>query len=245
MSEELDETYKRRTLGGVLMLVIPAVTIAIVLFIYLGFVVAGQKGHEPTGAETLLTYQACEEARPLIEQRLAHIGLEDAVVEDAPGGFTIATTLPEDARSAATIPQDLALPGTFAVRPLATPTGEPGEAFLTESDIEFATVVQAFLDTPYAMIQLDDEGIKTLRDHMKAHAQEFLSLSVNGQHVTLRKNMPAEEDGQLQLHLSTNPNGSEATDLDKLYYAASAAMSLEYGPLPCDVRLVGSEPAAR
>lgn len=245
MSEELDETHKRRTLGGVLMLIVPVITITIVLFIYLGFVIAGQKGHKPTGESTLLTYQACDEARPLIEQRAEHIGLTDAEFANAPGGFTLTATLPEDARSAATIPEDLALPGTFSVRPLGTPTSEPREPILTEANIEWATVVQAFLDTPHALVQLDEQSIATLRDHMKGHAQEFLSLSANGRHVTLRKNMPAEEEGKLQLHLSTNANGSEATDLDKLYFAASAAMSLEYGPLPCEVRLVSAEPAGQ
>lgn len=226
------------------MLVVPIVSIGLTLLAYLTLGSMGVQGRMPEGGKVAIQMKSCESAVPILEERMTFVGLSNDGLTVAGDEITINTRLPEDERSKESIPLDLAHTGAFEVRPLVE--GGPLDAppILTEADIEYATVVHAFLAPPHVLVQLNKEAAKTLANHMETNFNDYLTLWVDGQRMTTRRNMPAEAEGKLEIHFTTDPENPEVSrsDLDQIYLAARTAMTLEHGPLPCGTEVISVTP---
>ncbi len=232
MTAAPEDATRRGALGLVLM----AVPILSILAVALGYAVLlwyGSAGRPATGAATVITFEACPEARPFIRSRVEAIGLPDAHFGQAPGGFTLSTRLPEQARVAEAIPGTLAKPGRFAVTKLDE-QGDAlgGEPIATEAHIAYATVYMGFLDTPRALVQLEQAQAQALRTWMESNPHKGVAMLIDGERVADRRNMPSEAQGKLELDLVGR------SDLERMDFAAATAIVLDHGPLPCPVSVV-------
>lgn len=223
------EMHKARSIAGLLLLIVPIVSIVTVGIAYLVLFSYGAEGQPASGERVAMRYAACPEAEPLIVARVEKMGLGEAEVRAEADGLTVIATLPAEERVAQAIPATLARTGTMAVRPEDDPDAEP---FVTDAHIEYATVVLPFLDIPYAHVQLDADGAEALRSWMETHPEGATAVWVDGEVVSKRKNMPPEAEGQLSLQLM-----GEVTDLQRLDFAAETGLILDHGPLPCPVTL--------
>jgi hypothetical protein len=100
--------------GGCLVLVAPIVMIGLLVAGYGGLLIAGVVGRPAAGERVSLAFQTCPEARPLLEARVAEMGLGEPVWSELPGGYALDATLPADPEVARDIPATLAAPGELA-----------------------------------------------------------------------------------------------------------------------------------
>jgi hypothetical protein len=232
-----DSLHKRGTLG-LIVLAVPIVSIVVVGAAYVALTTLGHQGRAASGPLTQLHFLGCEEAIPVVRARAEAMGLPELTVEPgAPGSFTVTARLPAEPRTHLAIPGTLAAPGTFALRNIrGGPDGaDEDEPLFTHADIEYATTYLAFLDAPKVHVQLKKEAAIRLRDWMRAHPEDGMGMWIDGERVTVRKNMPPEHYGEVTL------DRVGATDMERMDFAAGAAIELQHGPLPCEVQLLRTQ----
>lgn len=227
-----NDVYQRRGRLGVLMLIVPTVSIALVAGAYGALLWVGSAQQHAEGPEATLRFRGCPEARPWLERRVAHVGLLDAVWVDTDDGYAVTAHLPGRAQVAEALPATLATTGRFEVR---NEPAREGGLHLTPDDIDHATVEMGFLDLPRAVVQLDAPAALALKEAMESEPDGAIALVLDGEVVTRRRNMPSETQGRLALDLGADET---LTDLERVDFAAHAATVIEHGPLPCPVEVV-------
>jgi hypothetical protein len=233
MSDELDAALQRRGTLGLLLLVVPVVSITVVAIAYIVMYSYGLSGRGADGATVRVGFRGCAEAAPLVDRRLAAMGLERLGGGATADGFEVLTRLPVDEHAATFVPDVLARTGRFEIR--AQPEGE---VLATEADVAEATPEMRFLDAPHARVRLALDAAKRLDAWQKAHPQGHVEIRVDGTKVADWKNLPAVEDDELEI------DQVEATIRERIDLAAAVPIVLSDGPLPCDVAVVGVTPAA-
>jgi hypothetical protein len=233
MDQATQDDYQRRGIVGIFLLVMPIVSIIAVGIGYALLLWFGLAGRPAEGTVMRITFAGCPDAQPLVAARIEAMGLPDVAFGETLDGFTVDTRMPTRDDVAEALPATLAQRGTFAILRLTEdgsldPSTPP---IATEANIVEASMSLSFLDTPRARVQLDEASAEALKTWMSEHPAEGLSLQVEGRQVTTRANMPPEAAGELYLDLD------HATDLDRMDFAASAAIVLEHGPLPCDLEV--------
>lgn len=233
MSEEAQQKAARRGLLGLAMLTVPIVGIVVVGISYVVLYSMGAQGRMAEGPQVRIDFEACEQARPILKARVDWMGLPDPVWADTEGAWSVTTRLPAQRPDAPpveeAVPATLAAPGVLEVR-----EGNDGAVLVDRSGVASATVEMTFLDMPRAVVELDEAHAITLRDHMMAHFGDHVSYWLDGQRVMRRDNLPAIEDGRLEIILE-----GEVSDLTRLDFVAATALVVQHGPLPCPVRVLG------
>jgi hypothetical protein len=238
---EPDDSLQHRGTLGLIVLAVPIVSIVVVGLAYIILTSLGQEGRAATGPRTAMHFLGCAEAIPLVRARAEAMGLPDLAVEPTEtGSFRVTARLPAEPRTHLAIPGTLAAPGTFALRGIqGGPDGaDQDEVLFSNADIDYATTYLAFLDAPKVFIQLKKESATRLRDWMRTHPEDGMGMWLDGERVTVRKNMPPEQYGEVTL------DRVGATDMERMDFAAGAAIELQHGPLPCAVELVRTETLA-
>lgn len=229
-SLENDPDLPRRGALGILMLVVPVVSVVLVGAAYVWMAWLGAGGRPASGPVVDVVFRGCPEAQAVVAERVAFMGLADPTFAPQPDGFRLSARFPAEERVIAAIPVTLAATGALVVR-----AGDDGEVLATEADVVDATVVPTFLDVPRAQAQLGLEPGKRLKAHMGAHIDAHISAWLDGDLVTRRKNAPPIDDGQVDLDLPELPAERR---IDR---AAHAAAVLAHGPLPCPVQVASVE----
>lgn len=215
---------------GILMLVVPIVSVLLVGSAYAVMAWFGAAGRPAEGPVVQVTFRACPEAAEVVKARVDFMGLGEPKVTAVPDGFALRARFPVEERVIAAIPATLAARGAFVLR-----AGEDGEVLATEAELADAGVVPTFLDVPRAQVRLAPEAAKALKAHMGAHLDGHLTAWLDGDLVTRRKNAPPIDDGEVDLDL---PELAAEVRIDR---AAHAAVVLAHGPQPCEVVVASVE----
>lgn len=237
--DDLSEAFQRRGAVGIVMMVVPIVSIVAVGLGYAGLMWFGLAVQLPTGPLTTVHFDGCSEAGPLVRARAEQIGLTELELQDSPGGFDLVVRMPTDERVAKGIPATLAAPGRFRVEGLAQDGSPTGEVLVTEADIADSTVYMNFLDAPRAHVILTQEAGRSLRDWQQERPDQGLQLVLDDRKANTLANLPTLTSGTLDLDLPG------ATDLARMDFVAAASVVLAHGPLPCELTVVDVTQAER
>lgn len=222
-------SMQRRGALGILMLVVPVVSIVAVGIGYGLLVWYGASGKPADGDMVRVEFAGCPEAQPVILKRIERIGLPDPVFTPREGGFTLTVKMPSDPHVADDIPATLVAPGVLEIR-----QGERDARLAGPEDVEDVSVSMGFLDAPRTWIKLKPDAAKRLKETMGANMQGHISVWVDGEVVTRRKNAPPIDDGQVDLVLEGQ------ADVNVVTFAAAMGVILSSGPLPCPVSVASS-----
>lgn len=226
MAEPLN--MQRRGALGIIVLVVPIVSIVAVAIGYGLLIWYGAAGHPAEGPMTRVEFHGCPEAQAVVEKRVARMGLPEASFAPIDKGFALTVRMPADEQVAADIPATLAAPGRIEVA-----RGEHDGLIAGPEDIADVSVSMGFMDAPRTWIKLTPQASARLKDAMSADMQGHISIWVDGEVVTRRKNAPPIADGQLDLAAEGQ------ADVNVVAFAAAMGIVLSDGPLPCDVSLAG------
>ncbi len=227
MAEPLN--MQRRGALGIVVLVVPILSILAVGIGYVLLMWYGYTGRPADGAFTRVDFEACPAAQPVIQKRVERIGLADASYAPREKGFSLTVRMPDDDRVAADIPATLAAPGRIEVA-----RGERDGLIAGPEDVEDVSVSMGFMDAPRTWIKLKPAATERLKDAMSADMQGHISIWIDGEVVTRRKNAPPVADGQLDVV----PEGQ--SDVNVVAFAAAMGVILSSGPLPCQVSVVNT-----
>ncbi len=226
-SDPTTEAMQQRGLLGVVVLVVPIVSIVVVGAAYLGLAWMGLQGRDEAGTAVRMAFRGCPAAQEGVAARVAFMGLPDPRFETLEDGFALTTALPPDPEVRASIPVTLSAPGVLVVRP-----EQGGEAVLTRRDIASATVELPFLDAPHAILALSPDGALALQGHMEGHPEDAIAVELDGEVVYKRKNSPSVSGGRLAV------DQPGETDLNRMRFAAHLAAVLQGPALPCQPTVV-------
>jgi hypothetical protein len=229
MAEDDRDPYEPRPTYGCLLLIVPIVLTVGGVIAYFGMFVLGILGRDATGERVEIQFATCPEARTLIADRVALMGLGDPEYRDSEGGFTLVATLPADPVDAAAIPNTLIETGRLEIRDPKAPADAPPVIAGERVD---ASTVHLSVDGVVTLVKLDDQGANALRDHMISHPEGEIAFVLDGETVYTRSNLPAEARGNLEI---LTPG---ATEHEQMRIAAARSVILDAGPLPCPASLV-------
>lgn len=218
---------------AMLMFALPLLGIVVVMSLYGLTILIGMQGRGARGAAVDVTFAGCAEAQPVLAQRLALMGLDDARFSEAPGGFTLRITLPGDPTADANLPTMLARVGDLAIEPL---TG--GAPLLTTADLIGAELRQDITATPWTVLKLAPETALAVAKRLNADPVARYAVRIDGQTV-----------GHLEARAGASVDGVEylpdaESDLARLYAAADQWIVLAEGPLPCPLTVRDVQPVA-
>ncbi len=220
-----DPRLKQRPIWGLLILILPIVGVLVVFALYAGMWAIGISGRAASGPRATLTFDGCPQARPLLEARLADMGLDDAAWTDTPGGFAVEVSLTGDPDVDARIPRTLAMPGALEIR-----GGD--EALATNIDVVEASVRLDLLMVPSVLVKVGPEAAARVKEHVRANPGGQLRFLVDGVDVGGQSNLEPVAVGDLELA----PDGYDVSlDRERMHAVAAWSVVLDHGPLPCAV----------
>lgn len=207
-------------------LVILAAPVVLLVFVATAYAVLlgfGLAGRAAGGEHRTVSFRACPDARPVIEARVADVGLTDAVFADVPGGFTLSATLPADPAVADALPATLARPGHLEVR-------HGDEVLLTDADVVDAGVRLDMVMIPSTLLRLSPEAARRVTAWREAHHPDgVLEYVLDGAVIGTQQAQYPVEPGELEIA----PEG--LPDRERMQVAAEWSVVIDHGPLPCPV----------
>lgn len=235
MSDDSDDEVPNTTRDlkarpGCFLLLIPVGLVMAIVVGYILMFASGIRGRPADGDRVEVAFTGCPAARPLIEERVALMGLGDPTFTDVPDGFVMAARMPADRRVAAGIPATLVRSGRFEVR--VSGEGADSKPLTTGEQVSGATVHFASMGGKSAgvtLIQLDGEASEILRKHMVGNPDGRVTWWLDGQPIGEKSNIPPEARGRLEI------DAPGADGVAQLEEAAARSILLEAGPLPCVV----------
>lgn len=222
-----------RVRTGCWFFILPVVFAAVIFGTYLVLFGVGSLGSAASGERVTIDFQTCAEARPLIEARVAQMGLGTPVYTDRATGFSLTANLP-DSPAAPHIPATLARAGDFHIRQGTEPDGAE---IVGPDAVKKAELTLKELGNPLVEVLLSLEGKDALEAHMEAHVDDQISVWIDVERVFVRDNDPPFRSVKLDLR-------AEGDDgVDNLRRAADWGMVVSHGPLPCSATVAGVRPA--
>ena len=208
-----------------------AVVLAYLLILTLGSVVGASNG--PREAWSVNT---CEQGKSILEQRITAIGLGNPEWVQKNGGdqWTLTVTLPgRDSAVDARIPSVLAQPGRLGV--FAGKTPNPAAQIITPEHIASTSFTLREMANPLIEARLTKEGLKTLREHMEHHPEDWISIWLDDTKILERQNTPIVEGTLLELR------NHDEDRKHAIAVTAEWAIVLGHGMLPCPTTVRRSE----
>lgn len=219
--EPSDPRLPKRPVWGLLMLLMPLVGVAALTVAYAVTWGFGLRGRAATGPAVHLTYAGCAEAGPVLDARLADMGLPFTRAA-TPDGFAIDATLPADERAAAGIPATLARPGQLEV------LGD-GERLAGPPDVVDASVRMDLTMTPTLLVRVGPEAAGRVAAWRRAHPTGAVTFRVDGVEVGHQSSQDPMPEGELELSPAGMRDGAARWDA-----IAAWSVTLDH-PLPCPV----------
>lgn len=212
--------------AGCWFFVMPIAMAAILVGGYGTLCMAGWYGHPASGDRVELVFEACPEAKPVLEARVAEMGLGTPEWKLDGSTITLTATLPGDEALAAGIPGTLAAQGAFLIEPEGG-----GDPLATAANIDDARIRLDIVANPGTAIILDADAKDAIYQAMKADPEGKLVGRIDGVQVWERKNYPPLTEGKLEI------------ETDKETLQEGTAQTAEWGILlnngehPCTVAL--------
>lgn len=218
--EEIVEQTSGKGCGFILYLA-PLVMFAIVIVLYSWFAWHVYGGRPADGDRVVLRVDTCEQADPVLEERLSQMGLSPQLTRSGDDAVAVDVVLPSDPRVAASIPVTLVASGLFEVR-----SQDGSEVIVASSEVEGALARLNVMMQPRLGVALSKEAMKVLRNLQQTSPNAQLSYWLDGERIggqTLLKQFTAAE---VEIAL-TDPD--ERVQMEKI---AGWAISIAT-PLPC------------
>ncbi len=204
----------------------PIALFVVVAVLYTGMISLALEGREATGPELALLVETCEEAVPVLEARLADVGLPAEIVTAGPGRYTLRTTLTGRDDVDAALPYALLQPGHFDL------TYE-GSSILDNGGVVEATYRLDGMMDMWLLLLLDDAAtesvIKAVRSSKPGGRLDFV---VDGVPVAMQPTHRSVQRGEVE--------GIPVEDMDqktRMRLIAEWSMQIDH-PLPCEARAV-------
>lgn len=228
MHIEPDDPRLVRPSWGCLLFGVPIVAVIATFAAYAWLFASGMLGRPAQGDTVEVVFRSCAEARPIVERRVAAMGLADASFEPREAGFALVATLPEDPDVAASIPGTLATPGHFAIKAV-----EDGRVLVDDDGIASAGVRADLSMSPVTLVRLTDAATEELYAWVNERKEGRVALFLDDVEVWSQSNLKPMTAGELEIPPSA------VDDKARMELAASRAIALGDGPLPCPVRVMG------
>ncbi len=224
--ESPDPRHPTRPLLGMALVLMPVLGVIVVTLAYVVTFGFGVAGRQARGSEITWRFSGCPEARPLLEARLADVGLQ-ADWSDERGGFLVTTQLTGDPAVDAGLPATLTTPGDLEIRAGRTVLG-------TTDDVTDASVRMDLFMVPYVLLSLDDDAAQRVKENVRADPQGKMTFHVDGEKIGWQSNTNPVSVGKLEVNLEMD--GDERA---RMHAVASWSVVLDHAPLPCRVTFEG------
>jgi hypothetical protein len=195
----------------------------------------GSQGISARGQRVAMTFDTCPQARPILEQRVEHMGLGDPTWAAEGGALRLTATLPATP-AAEHIPATLARTGAFAIRAGET---KDGPVVIDRSAISSASFSLKELGNPLVLLQLTPQGRKALEGHMEGDPTGQIGMWLDDEAILIRTNDPPFRRPEIDVR-ADGPDGR-----DNMRRAVDWGMLLSYDPLPCPASVRSVEPVTR
>lgn len=208
---------------GCILLGIPPIAVVLTILAYAWLVYTGLGGRPADGDVVEIALRGCPEARPVVEDRVARMGLPDPAFENVDGGFVVTARLPSDVDVARAIPETLAQPGRFQIRDAAT-----GDPLADSTAVVDGTIRMDLLMRPMTLIRLNETATEQLAVRFRADRESQIALWLDGDEIGTwhaQKGMNGE--------IEVEPSAED--DKARLHLAARRGVVIGSGPLPCEV----------
>jgi hypothetical protein len=226
VTDEADPRLRMRPIGGLLLLAGAMGAVFATFAAYGVLLWSGLAGRPATGPPVQLTFRGCPEAIPIVEARLADMGLA-ATVAPTDEGFTVSATLPADPTVAASVPGTLARPGRVEIL--------SGDTVLaTNADVAEAEPRLDLRMASYALVRFKPDAVPRIVAAVRADPAGHLVLRLDGADVGTQPNADPIAKGELEFAPRTDD------DAVRMRAIAEWAVVVDHGPLPCGVELVPS-----
>jgi hypothetical protein len=207
---------------GAILLVIPILSVIAVGILYVGMFTLGIQGRAADGDRRTFAWSTCAEAQPVVEARVAAMGLGEPEATFADGILRLTTTLPAEADVAARIPQTLAMPGVIT----GTAESDPARTVITNADITAAAMRQDLTLMPWTVLTLTEAAQERLRAFVLEERDGKVVYRLDGQTIGTVSNLKGAPR-----EVELTPEGTD--DRDRMHKAAERSVVLGSGPLPC------------
>lgn len=212
---------------GALLLLIPAAMVGLTFVLYAGMLALGLYGRPADGDRVVMAFTGCAAAAPVVQARVAFMGLGDPVLAERPDGFDLQVTLPADPHVARGIPDTLTAPGRLqAVRRDA-----PDQVLFTEAEVAHAAIRQDLTLIPWTVLTLTDAGVAALGAYVREDREGRVIYRMDGAEIGSVSNLKGATP---EVELSPELEDDRA----RLEAAAARAVVLDSGPLPCPLSVV-------
>jgi len=233
VSGDDDPRIPTRPLWGILLVLIPIVGVIAVAIAYAVTWGFGMAGRAARGETVTWRFSGCEAARPLLEDRLADVGL-DGTWASAANGYTVTTRLTGDESVDQSLPATLTTPAALEVR-----GGD--EVLATSEDVTDASVRMDLFMVPSVLLSLDPPAAERVKEHVRAVPDGKMTFHVDGERIGWQSNTNPVAVGELEINLDL-----EGDEQARMRAVASWSVILDHGPLPCPVAFRGETvPGAR
>ena len=219
-----DPRIPSRPLWGLAILTLPILGIFVMFIAYGVMWGLGLSGRQAAGEPVTLTFEGCPEARPLLEARLADMGLSGEWTSTA-SQIQVTAALTGDPEVDANIPDTLASPGALEIR-------ADGEVVATNANVTEASVRMDLFMVPYVLLHLDPPAADRVRDFVRADPEGKVRFWVDGQEIGWQSNSNPVAKGDLEI------NPAIPDELERMHAVAAWSVTLDHGPLPCTVHAV-------
>lgn len=212
---------------GALLLLIPAALVVLTFVLYTAMLALGLYGRPADGDRVRMAFAGCPEAAPVVQARVAFMGLGDPRLVERADGFDLEVTLPSDVGVARSIPGTLTAPGRLeAVRRDA-----PDRVLFTEAEVASAAIRQDLTLIPWTVLTLTDAGVAALGAYVQEDREGRVHYRMDGVEIGSVSNLKgATPEVELTPALEDDRARMEA--------AAARAVVLDSGPLPCSLSVV-------
>ena len=215
---------------GVFFLGAPVVMFIFVVIAYSILGWYGLSGRPAQGDPAVLTYEGCEEARPVVQSRLEMMGFAGEVEGESDVRFQVLLVMPEDENVAEQLPQTLMIPGVFEVRDEA---GE--EVLLGSAQVLAASPRLDLLMNPSLVVEIPPAEAKRLRDRQEAAPQGQWSYWLDGVRISGQKHLKSLEGNELEVVPTIEDERA------KMEAVAAWGVAVAH-PLPCSVTWISTAP---
>jgi hypothetical protein len=219
---ELDPRVKNaRPMWALAILTLPLIGFVLTVAAYVVMVSLGLAGRPATGDRVTLVFAGCPAARPLVEARVADMGLP-ATWSDAAAGFRAELQLPPDPLAAEGVPAALAAPGVFEVR-----GGD--EVLATHADVIDASVRLDLSMTPTTLVRLSPDAAQRVKVWVRAHPSGRLDFVLDGERIGGQSAMDPVAIGEVEISPPIKENQQ------RMLKTAAWSVIVDHAPLPCPV----------
>ena len=208
-------------------LVILAAPIALfiaVVVLYVGMVSLGLQGRAAEGAPIELMVETCPEALPVLEARLADVGLPFEAEEEGGGRYRVRTTGTGRADVDEALPAALLAPGRFALT-------YDGTTLIDNEGVEEATYRLDGMMDMWLLLDLDEAATDAVTEAVRSSKPgDRLDFLVDGVMVAMQPTHRSVQRGEVE--------GIPVDDMDqktRMRRIAEWSMQIDH-PLPCEAR---------